>query len=53
MTRRLILDTSADSEKEENMVEWLREVGMPADFINKLSRMFQVKQFKKDLEKSL
>ena len=24
--RRLILDTSADSEKEENMVEWLREV---------------------------
>ena len=38
---RLILGTSADSEKEENMVEWLREVGMPADFINKLSRMFQ------------
>ena len=26
LTRRLILDTSADSEKEENMVEWLREV---------------------------
>ena len=24
LTRRLILDTSADSEKEENMVEWLR-----------------------------
>ena len=41
LTRRLILDTSADSEKEENMVEWLREVGMPADFINKLARMFQ------------
>ncbi|CAB4060915.1 CUL5 [Lepeophtheirus salmonis] len=41
LTRRLILDTSADSEKEENMVEWLREVGMPADYINKLSRMFQ------------
>ena len=41
LTRRLILGTSADSEKEENMVEWLREVGMPADFINKLSRMFQ------------
>ena len=46
MTRRLILDTSADSEKEENMVEWLREVGMPADFINKLSRMFQVRDEK-------
>ncbi len=41
LTRRLILDTSADTEKEENVVEWLREVGMPADFINKLSRMFQ------------
>ena len=26
MTRRLILDTSADSEMEENMVEWLRVI---------------------------
>ena len=41
LTRRLILDLSADSEKEENMVEWLREVGMPADFINNMARMFQ------------
>lgn len=41
LTRRLILDTSADNEKEENMVEWLRELGMPADYVNKLSRMFQ------------
>ncbi|KAK3740407.1 hypothetical protein QZH41_009466, partial [Actinostola sp. cb2023] len=41
LTRRLILDTSADSEMEENMVEWLRDVGMPADYINKLARMFQ------------
>ena len=24
LTRRLILETSADTEKEENMVEWLR-----------------------------
>lgn len=24
LTRRLILDTSADSEKEENMVEWYK-----------------------------
>lgn len=39
--RRLILDSSADSEKEEDMVEWLREVGMPADYVNKLARMFQ------------
>ena len=26
LTRRLILDTSADSEMEENMVEWLRVI---------------------------
>lgn len=38
---RLILDSSADSDKEEDMVEWLREVGMPADYVNKLARMFQ------------
>lgn len=49
LTRRLILGTSADSEKEENMVEWLREVGMPADFINKLSRMFQDMKVSEDL----
>jgi cullin-5 len=49
LTRRLILGTSADSEKEENMVEWLREVGMPADFINKLSRMFQDIKVSEDL----
>lgn len=41
LTRRLILNASADSEKEEDMVEWLREVGMPADYVNKLARMFQ------------
>lgn len=35
------MDTSADSEKEENMVEWLRDVGMPADYVNRLARMFQ------------
>ncbi|XP_037804406.1 cullin-5-like isoform X1 [Penaeus monodon] len=49
LTRRLILDTSADSEKEENMVEWLREVGMPADFVNKLARMFQDIKVSEDL----
>ncbi|KAL8606036.1 Cullin-5 [Nucella lapillus] len=49
LTRRLILDTSADNEKEENMVEWLREVGMPADFVNKLARMFQDIKVSEDL----
>ncbi|XP_008484198.1 cullin-5 [Diaphorina citri] len=49
LTRRLILDTSADSEKEENMVEWLRDVGMPADYVNKLARMFQDIKVSQDL----
>lgn len=49
LTRRLILDASADSEKEENMVEWLREVGMPADYVNKLARMFQDIKVSEDL----
>lgn len=35
------MGTSADSEKEEDIVEWLREVGMPADYVNRLARMFQ------------
>lgn len=49
LTRRLILDSSADNEKEENMVEWLREVGVPADFVNKLARMFQDMKVSEDL----
>ncbi|KAK7605381.1 hypothetical protein V9T40_007239 [Parthenolecanium corni] len=49
LTRRLILDSSADSEKEENMVEWLREVGMPADYVTKLARMFQDIKVSEDL----
>ncbi|XP_065226095.1 cullin-5 isoform X2 [Planococcus citri] len=49
LTRRLILNSSADSEKEENMVEWLREVGMPADYVNKLARMFQDIKVSEDL----
>lgn len=49
LTRRLILDTSVDSEREEDMVEWLREVGMPADYVNKLARMFQDVKVSQDL----
>lgn len=41
LTRRLILETSLDLDKEEMMVNWLREVGMPAEYVNKISRMFQ------------
>jgi len=52
LTRRLILDSSADNEKEENMVEWLREVGMPADYVNKLARMFQDVKVSDDLNQN-
>uniref|UniRef100_A0A8B9IXT2 Cullin-5 n=1 Tax=Amazona collaria TaxID=241587 RepID=A0A8B9IXT2_9PSIT len=52
LTRRLILDISADSEIEENMVEWLREVGMPADYVNKLARMFQDIKVSEDLNQA-
>ncbi|EUB63203.1 Cullin-5 [Echinococcus granulosus] len=41
LMRRLILETSADNELEEFMVEKLREVGMPAELVNRLARMFQ------------
>ncbi|KFM65638.1 Cullin-5, partial [Stegodyphus mimosarum] len=49
LTRRLILESSADSEKDKIMVEWLRDVGMPADYVNKLARMFQDVNINKDL----
>ena len=38
-----------DSELEENMVEWLREIGMPVEFVNKLARMFQDIKVSEDL----
>ena len=52
LTRRLILDASADNDKEEMMVNWLREAGMPADFVNKLSRMFQDLKVSEDFNRA-
>ncbi|CAG0916597.1 unnamed protein product [Notodromas monacha] len=49
LTRRLILETSSDYEKEEHMVEWLRDVGMPAEYVSKISRMFQDIKVSEDL----
>ncbi|RTG84829.1 cullin 5 [Schistosoma bovis] len=49
LTRRLILETSADNEMEELMAGRLREVGMPAEQINKLGRMFQDIKISHDL----
>ncbi|CAI4226108.1 unnamed protein product [Auanema sp. JU1783] len=49
LSRRLILDMSADQEKEEAVVNRLREAGMPAEHVNKLSRMLQDIELNKDI----
>lgn len=41
LTRRLILEMSNDQEMEEQMVIMLKEIGMPPEYINKLSQMFK------------
>uniref|UniRef100_A0A7E4ZYY5 Cullin-5 n=1 Tax=Panagrellus redivivus TaxID=6233 RepID=A0A7E4ZYY5_PANRE len=48
MSRRLVLETTADQEKEETLVRRFREIGMPADYVNKLSRMLQDVEVNKD-----
>ncbi|VDM96638.1 unnamed protein product [Thelazia callipaeda] len=52
LTRRLLLETSVDQEKEEQMIAKMREGGMPADYINKLLRMLQDIEVNKDLNNS-
>ena len=49
LTRRLVLNTSNDEEQEERVVESLRDIGMPADYVNKLTRMFQDIRISKEL----
>ena len=41
LSRRLILQTSADNEMEENMIIWLRDASMPYDDVSNLQRMLQ------------
>lgn len=41
LTRRLILEMSHDQEMEEQTVIMLKEIGMPPEYINKLSQMFK------------
>lgn len=41
LTRRLILEMSNDQEMEEQTVIMLKEIGMPPEYINKLSQMFK------------
>ncbi|CAK9295071.1 unnamed protein product [Gordionus sp. m RMFG-2023] len=41
LTRRLILEISADNSLDELMIDMLKNTGISADYINKLLRMFQ------------
>ena len=49
LTRRLILQTSADNEIEEEMLNQLRDAGMPVEWMNSLRSMFQDIAISKDL----
>uniref|UniRef100_A0AC34QHY8 Cullin family profile domain-containing protein n=1 Tax=Panagrolaimus sp. JU765 TaxID=591449 RepID=A0AC34QHY8_9BILA len=53
MSRRLVLEISSDQEKEEMLVRRFREIGMPADYVNKLSRMLQDIEVNKDTNTSV
>ncbi|CAJ0582627.1 unnamed protein product, partial [Mesorhabditis spiculigera] len=52
LARRLILDMSADQDKEETVVARLRENGMPSDHVNKLFRMLADVELNKDLNQA-
>uniref|UniRef100_T1J697 Cullin-5 n=1 Tax=Strigamia maritima TaxID=126957 RepID=T1J697_STRMM len=49
LTRRLIFDTSADREKEGEMVLWLKAVGMPGEYVMKVEQMFKDVKVSEDL----
>ncbi|KAI6186837.1 Cullin-5 [Aphelenchoides besseyi] len=49
LSRRLILEMSADQEKEEVIVNKFREHGMPSDFVSKLYRMLQDMELNREL----
>ncbi|KAI6227461.1 Cullin-5 [Aphelenchoides fujianensis] len=49
LSRRLILEMSADQEKEEVLVNKFRENGMPSDFVSKLFRMLQDMELNREL----
>uniref|UniRef100_A0A1I7SBJ6 Cullin-5 n=1 Tax=Bursaphelenchus xylophilus TaxID=6326 RepID=A0A1I7SBJ6_BURXY len=49
LSRRLILELTADQEKEENLVKMFRDNGMPTDYVNRLYRMLQDIEVNKDL----
>lgn len=49
LSRRLILELTADQSMEEGLVSKFRENGMPSDFVSKLFRMLQDVEINKDL----
>ncbi|GMT10094.1 hypothetical protein PFISCL1PPCAC_1391, partial [Pristionchus fissidentatus] len=49
LSRRLVLEMSADQDKEEQMITRMRETGMPAEQVNKLFRMLQDIELNKTL----
>ncbi|GMS79957.1 hypothetical protein PENTCL1PPCAC_2132, partial [Pristionchus entomophagus] len=49
LSRRLVLEMSADQDKEEYMITRMRENGMPAEQVNKLFRMLQDVELNKTL----
>lgn len=51
LARRLILGLSVDSDLEEEMCRWLANVGMPAEVINRINRMFGDVRVSEDLSK--
>ena len=40
LARRLILGLTVDQDIEEEMCKWLQNLGMPAEVINRMIRMF-------------
>lgn len=51
LARRLLLGLSVDSELEEEMSKWLANVGMPAEIISRINRMFQDISLSHDLSR--
>ncbi|GMR58884.1 hypothetical protein PMAYCL1PPCAC_29079, partial [Pristionchus mayeri] len=53
LSRRLVLEMSADQDKEEQMITRMRENGMPAEQVNKLFRMLQDVELNKTLSSDI
>ncbi|XP_055355392.1 cullin-5-like isoform X2 [Paramacrobiotus metropolitanus] len=52
LARRLLLGLSVDSDLEEEMSKWLANVGMPAEIISRINRMFMDIRISEDLSRA-